>query len=107
MWPENWMVPIVFFIDFNLVGGFNMWLVMVSIWITPTEWENKIHVPNHQPVNTVILSGKTFTSLWKMTPWPFSIAILTEPEGNVRIQWGIWIHLQGIPASFVGAHPVT
>ena len=46
------------FMNINLVGGFNpsekyesVGVIILSIW------KNKSHVPNHQPVNILILSG--------------------------------------------------
>ena len=56
----------------NLVGGWPKWWTSSAgiIWF-PTEWKNKIHVPNHQPVMVGHCSVYTYAS----TPREFTLLI--------------------------------
>jgi len=58
---------------YNLVGGFNpseKYARQLG-FLFPTEWKNKIHVPNHQPV---------IIYMYIYTLWLFNIAMENGPS---------------------------
>ena len=70
----------------NLVGGmfqplWNIWVRQLG-WLFPTEWENKSHVPNHQPAINNFQDPHAI-SLWNPTNQLTEVGLPLLSEGGV------------------------